>query len=132
MPSWKSTFGSYLSKDDLQGRATNVVLAGVELSDVKDNETGKTEKRLVVSFVGKEKTLILNRTNCEALETICGTDDYGRWPGHAVQLYTDPNIKFGGKTVGGLRIRAVNNSKPAPSPPPVVDEISDADESIPF
>jgi hypothetical protein len=131
MPSWKTAFGSYLSKDDLQGQTPKVVVEHVGMEDVPGKD-GTTKKELVVHFVGKEKALILNRTNCESLEQICGTDDWDAWPGHAVRLWVDPTVRYGGKTVGGLRIRAVNNSKPAPPPPPVVDETSDADDSIPF
>lgn len=118
MPSYKSAFGSFLKQEDLQGKTPRVVIASVDMDDVKDNDSGKTEKKLVMHFVGKDKALILNRTNCEALEAIVGTDDYASWVGHAVMLYTDPTVKFGGKTVGGLRIRAASNGHAAPPPPP--------------
>jgi len=132
MPSYKTAFGSYLKSEDLQGKTPKVVIASVEMEDVKDNDTGKMEKKLVMHFVGKDKTLILNRTNCETLEAICGTDDYGSWVGHAVVLWADPNVRFGNKTVTGLRIRAVSNGHvvPPPPPPPTVVE-SELDE-IPF
>lgn len=133
LPSYKSAFGSFLKQEDLQGKAIKVVLESIDLEDVKDNDSGKTEKKLIAHFVGKDKTLILNRTNCEALEAICGTDDYASWKGRAVVLYTDPTVKFGGKTVGGLRIRAVSNgAKPAPPPPPVSEMSEDDDDAIPF
>jgi hypothetical protein len=128
-PSYKSAFGSFLKQEDLQGKTPRVVIASVGLDDVKDNDTGKTEKKLVMHFVGKDKALILNRTNCESLEEIVGTDDYASWVGHSVVLFTDPTVKFGGKTVGGLRIRAVNGVAPPPPPPPVATE---DDDEIPF
>ena len=126
MPSYKTAFGSYLKQEDLGGREAKVIIASVEMEDVKDVD--KTEKKLVMHFAGKDKALILNRTNCEAMETICGTDDYGAWVGHAVVLWTDPTVKFGGKLVGGLRIRAVGPKMPPP--PPVMGD--DADDAIPF
>ena len=76
MPSYKSAFGSFLKQEDLQGRAVKAVIGSVGLDDVKDTDSGKTEKKLVMHFVGKDKALILNRTNCESLEAIVGTDDY--------------------------------------------------------
>ena len=130
-PSYKTAFGSFLKQDDLQGRAVKVVIAGVELEDVKDPDSEKKEKKLVVHFAGKDKALILNRTNCEAMEAITGTDDYGSWVGRSVVLFTDPTVKFGGKTVGGLRLRAINGPAPVAPPPPVVAEDFD-DETIPF
>ena len=128
MPSYKSAFGSYLKQEDLQGKTPRVVIASVEMDDVKDNDSGRTEKKLVMHFAGKDKALILNRTNCESLEEICGTDDYGAWVGHAVVLYSDPSVMFGGKKVGGLRIRSAHVAPPPP--PPVTDDTDD--DPIPF
>ncbi len=132
MPSYKTAFGSFLKQEDLQGKAVRVVIASVGLDDVKE-DSGATVKKLLMHFVGKDKTLILNRTNCEALESIIGTDDYGAWVGHSVVLFTDPTVRFGGKTVGGLRIRAVNGVAPvAPPPPPVTTSDDVFDDEIPF
>ncbi len=131
MPSYKTAFGSFLKSEDLQGKAVKAVISAVGLEEVKDNDTGRNEKKLVMHFVGKDKALILNRTNCEAMEMICGTDDYGSWVGHAVVLFVDPNVKFGGKTVSGLRIRSASVAVPiAPTPPPPVMDVEE--DSIPF
>ena len=132
VPSYKNAFGSFLKQEDLQGKTPRVVIASVEMEDVKDNDSGKTEKKLIAHFVGKDKALILNRTNCETLEDITGTDDYASWTGHAVVLWTDPTVKFGGKTVGGLRIRAVQAAAPPPPPPPPREVGEDDGDSIPF
>ena len=55
------------------------------------------------------------------------------WVGHAVVLFSDPSVMFGGKRVGGLRIRAVTSSVAVAPPPPerVVGE-DDMDESVGF
>lgn len=31
------------------------------------------------------------------------------WPGHRIALYCDPSVQFGGKAVGGIRIRAMSH-----------------------
>jgi len=133
VPSYKSAFGSFLKQEDLQGKSPKAIIGAVELEDVKDDD-GSIKKKLVLHFVGKDKAMILNRTNCEALEEICGTDDYASWPGHSVVLYVDPNVKFGGKTVGGLRIRSANNhpAAPPPSPPPVREVGEDDGDEVGF
>ncbi len=115
MPSYKTAFGSFLKTEDLQGRAVRVVLEAVQVEDVK-GEDGM-EKKLVAHFVGKDKGLILNRTNCELIEQIVGSDDYAAWGGHPVVLFPT-TTKFGPKTVPCLRIRAVQAAPPAPPPPP--------------
>lgn len=124
MPSYKTAFGSFLKTEDLQGRAARVIVEAVTQESVKDNDTGVMEKKLVMHFTGKDKALILNRTNCESLEAICGTDDYGSWVGHAIVLYPT-TTKFGAKTVPCLRIRAVAVAVPPPPPPPVEREPGD-------
>lgn len=128
MPSYKSAFGSFLKQEDLQGKSPKAVVASVELEEVKDTDSGKMETKLVMHFAGKDKAMILNRTNCEAMEAICGTDDYGSWKGHAVVLFIDPTVKFGGKTVGGLRIRAATATPPPPPPPVREPGEDDGDE----
>ncbi len=127
MPSYKAAFGSFLKQEDLGGKDVRVVVSDVALEDVKDVD--KTEKKLIMHFAGKDKSLILNRTNCEAMEQITGTDDYGAWVGHAVVLWTDPTVKFGGKTVGGLRIRAVG---PKVMPKPILTEDLEDESTVPF
>lgn len=128
MPSYKTAFGSWLKTEDLQGRAVRVVVELVQVEEVKGEEG--TEKKLIAHFVGKDKALILNRTNCESLEAICGTDDYAGWVGHAIVLYPT-TTKFGAKTVPCLRIRAVAAPSPPPAPPPVNDA-DELDDPIPF
>jgi len=129
MPSFKTVFGSFLKTEDLQGKAVRVVIESVDIEEVK-NEDG-IEKKLVAHFAGKDKALILNRTNCELLEGIIGSDDYGSWTGHAIVLYPT-TTKFGAKTVPCLRIRAVQQAAPPPPPPPVQEPGADLDDSIPF
>jgi hypothetical protein len=128
MASYKTVFGSFLKQEDLAGKAAKVVIEEVGMEEIQGDD-GK-ESKLVARFVGKTKALVLNRTNCESIEAIAGTDDYGRWAGHAVVLYVDPSVKFGGKTVGGIRIRATLAAAPPPPPPPAADD--ELDEAIPF
>jgi hypothetical protein len=127
VPSYKTAFGSYLKAEDLQGRIVNITIDRVCLEPIKDQESGKEESKLVVHFAGKDKGLILNRTNADALNELFGTDDYDQWRG-MVQLFVDPNVKFGNRTVAGLRIRGVGQHAATPPPPPVVV----TDEDIPF
>jgi len=129
MPSFKTVFGSFLKTEDLQGKAVRVTIESVDVEEVK-NEDG-IEKKLVAHFAGKDKALILNRTNCELLEGIIGSDDYEGWAGHAVVLYPT-TTKFGAKTVPCLRIRAAQQAAPPPPPPPVVEPAPITDDEIPF
>src|SRR5215470_15187849 len=102
----------YLKKEDIPSPVITSILW------VKEEEVtapGKgTETRLVLYFEGLKKGLVLNTANAEALAEITGTDDYEKWSDIPIQLYVDPDVTFGKKKVGGIRIR-----KPVPVPVPV-------------
>lgn len=131
MPSYKTAFGAFLKTEDLQGRSVRVVIEAVQVEDVK-GEDG-VEKKLVAHFVGKDKALILNRTNCESIEQIVGSDDYAAWGGHTVVLFPT-TTKFGPKTVPCLRIRALQAAAapPPPPPPPMREPGEDSAEDVGF
>ena len=127
MPSYKTAFGSYIKAEDLAGKAVRVTIERVSIEEIKSD--GKTEKKLVAHFVGKDKGLVLNRTNADTLNEIFGTDDYDEWTGPIV-LFPD-TTKFGGKTVPCVRLRSNNGSVPV-APPPPVDPEPVTDDDIPF
>jgi len=93
----------YLKKEDISEPVDK------ELLWVKDEEVtapGKdTATRLVAYFEGLAKGLVLNTANCDTLLEITGIEDPNLWRDIAVQLYVDPDVKYGGKKVGGIRIR---------------------------
>lgn len=130
MPSYKTAFGSYLKSEDLQGKVVNIQIENVTVELVKDGDSDQKEKKLVAHFLGRDKSMILNRTNADALNSIFGTDDYDYWKG-PIQLFVDPTVRMGNRVVGGLRIRAVGPATPPPVPvapiPPAVTE-----DDIPF
>ena len=128
MPSYKTAFGSYIKAEDLGGRAVRITIERVELEDIKGND-GKTERKLVVHFAGKDKGLVLNRTNADSLNEIFGTDDYDMWSGPVV-LFPDTTT-FGGKKVACVRIKAnAGNGAAAPVREPDPEPVTDDD--IPF
>jgi len=130
MPSFKSAFGNYIKFEDLRGKEIRVIIGDVKIEDVKDGD--KNEKKLVATFVGKDKGLILNRTNAESIAEIAGTDDYEKWPGTAVILHGDKTT-FGGKKVDCLRIRGVqSHPAAAPPPPPPSAQETITEDDIPF
>jgi hypothetical protein len=58
--------------------------------------------------------------------------DTDEWTNKRIVLYTDPNVSYGGKVVGGIRVRAPKKTAAAAPPPPaqVAEELTDDD--IPF
>jgi hypothetical protein len=58
----------YLKAADLQGRQVNVLMSHVETETIGDDD------RPVLYFQGKEKGLILNKTNANSISAVYGDD----------------------------------------------------------
>ncbi len=75
--------------------------------------------------------LCLNWTNLQLIARIANDENSDNWPGTKIVLYDDPNVSFGGKIVGGIRVRAPKtNDKTPVKAAPVMEE--EDEESIPF
>jgi hypothetical protein len=102
----------YLKKEDIPS-PINTSILWIKEEEVTAPGKG-TETRLVLSLDGLKKGLVLNMANAEVLADIAGTDDYEKWSDIPIQLFVDPDVKYGGKKTGGIRIR-----KCAPAPVPM-------------
>jgi hypothetical protein len=103
--SYKKYVGNakYLKKEDIPSPINTSILWTKE-EEVTAPGKG-TETRLVLYFDGLKKGLVLNTANAEALAEITGTDEYEQWSDVPIELYVDPDVKYGGKKIGGIRIR---------------------------
>lgn len=122
----------FLKQSDI-GAGALMTVEGCEKHNVA-KEGAEPEHKWCLAFAETDKPLVLNSTNIQLCERIFGSDDTDEWIGKKVVLYVDPNVSYGGKVVGGIRVRAPKKAaaaatKPAP-PPPVVEELTDDD--IPF
>lgn len=112
MPSAKELYETdscYLKAEDLGGKEVPVTIEKIEV--IKLNEKDK----LFASFTGKEKGLVLNKTNAAIIGKEYG-DDYNAWAGKSILLF--PTVtEFEGKTVDCIRLRI---------------QLDIADEKIPF
>ena len=95
----------YLKKDDCDPDIL-VTISGMSQENVA-KEGADPEMRTALHFNELDKPLILNSTNGQIIAQITGqTNDIERtWIGAKVVLYSDPNVSFGGKLVGGIRVR---------------------------
>lgn len=95
-------------------------------------EGAPPENKWCLVFAEADKPLVLNSTNIQLCERIFGSDDTDDWVGKKIVLYTDPNVSYQGKVIGGIRVRAPKKSAvaPTPAPAPPVEELNDDD--IPF
>lgn len=91
-PSTKS-----LKAADLQGRTVGVVIENFE---VKKFDNGN---KIILSFAGKEKTLVVNKTNAKIIATAYGVNTEG-WLGKKIEIYPDKTM-FGAELVDCIRVR---------------------------
>ena len=89
----------YLKASDLAGHNVNVTIANVVTEDI-----GKGEEKLIIYFHGKQKGMVLNKTNANNIAAIYGpeTED---WVGQPIVIF-EAMVDFQGKTVPALRVRA--------------------------
>lgn len=142
MPNINDAFPSkFLKASDLKGAEPTVTVDRVEYEEVGKDK----DRKAVLYFVGKEKGLVLNKTNANKIIQLLQSPITEEWHGRKIRLFaTETN--FGSELVDCIRVKAApsagNGSKPpavapksAPPPPApeqFVDEYDITDEEIPF
>lgn len=88
--------GTYLKAGDLQGRRVTVTMSHVNIEELGG------EHKPVLYFEGKERGLVLNKTNANIIAELHGpeTDD---WVGHKITIYP-ARVEFQGKIVDAIRV----------------------------
>lgn len=132
MPNINDAFPSkYLKASDLQGRQVTVKMDRAEYETIGD------DRKLILYFQGKEKGMVLNKTNANNIGFIYGpnTDD---WHGAEITLF-EAMVDFQGKTVPAIRVRAPqrksgsgNQQARQPEPAMAAGRRDDMDDEIPF
>lgn len=83
----------------------------------ESERTGKIDHISVEGVGGREKLvayigdldlgLPLNTENIDYLIEAFGTDETDDWRGRKVELFVDETVRFQGRKVGGVRLRAI-------------------------
>ena len=128
--------GDYLKGEILKNSGPvrgSIAAVGVEVFKARAaGESDKQQLVLTVDLGSEEKKLGLNKTNLRALISSYG-DDTDKWIGRPVVVYYDPNVSFGGRVTGGLRVK-VPTAQPtlAESQQAVQAPAGDPDDDMPF
>src|SRR5262245_48555253 len=104
--------GQFLGQSDFKsgtGITFRIARAHRQTFEAKNN--WPAEPKWVLTFEG-DRRLSLNRTNLRLMAKWFGTRP-SAWIGQRITVYVDESVSFGGRLVGGLRIR-----KPLPSDEP--------------
>lgn len=91
----------FISAPDLQGGTAVVTMSHVVMEKIGDDQ------KPVLYFKGKQKGLVLNKTNAQAIAYAYG-DEMDDWQGAQVELFT-VMTDFQGKTVEAVRVRMPRN-----------------------
>jgi hypothetical protein len=124
----------YLKASDLDGKNVTVTIKSAELEEIGFDK----EQKLVLSFVGTDKLMVLNKTNANGVARLHGeeTDD---WGGKRITLCAR-DVEFQGTMVQALRVLSQKPASPkAAGPPPPAPpahtqepEFEAEDDDIPF
>jgi len=112
MPHWKSMFDDkeFLFAFDLGGREVTVTIDRCTAGQII-GEQGRKSKKPMLSFVGKQKKLALNKTNGKIIAAMYGNET-SAWAGKSIIIYPTTTT-FGSETVECIRVKPI--IPPAPN-----------------
>ena len=100
--------GSFLKADDLKGKTVTVTISAIEIKEFDDG------KKIVIAFQGKDKCLVVNKTNANIIAENLRSQDTDDWVGERITL-TIKKVEFQGRLVPAIRVVLLEN-KPAVRP----------------
>ena len=93
--------GSYAFEE---GQDMILTIKETKVIPVKNNK-GEAEQCFTCFFSEPVKPLILNKTNCKAIEKVLKTPFIEEWVGKKIQLYVQGGVKAFGSVVDAVRVR---------------------------
>ncbi len=116
----------FLKKEDA-GTGKLVTIAKLDQQNVALDDQ-EPEMKWVIHFQEFDKGMALNWTNIQLIAKALGSDETNDWLGKKIVIYDDPNVSYGGKLTGGIRVRAQKITATeakieAPLPNPYSDDV---------
>lgn len=96
------TESKWLKASDLKDKTGRPVKARVTIDRTEIVEFKDNTKKLGLFFVGKEKGLVLNKTNAQLIAEQYGQDS-AQWNGKSISIYAT-TTDFGGERVECIRV----------------------------
>ena len=99
--------GHYLKRESVSAEGEiHTVIKCVE-EEINSADGGGSETKWIL-YLSDLKPLIMNATNIRrCIAAFAGDSETDTWPGRKIVVYDDDSVEFGGKVVGGVRLRAV-------------------------
>lgn len=129
------TESKFLKRTDVGGGRLVTIESCEQKNVAKDSDP--KEMKWCLHFAELDKPMVLNKVNAELISMISGERNSDNWGGIRVVLYDDPSVSYGGKLVGGIRVRAPRGQAAQRAPvakPPVSDLDGEGgpEDGIPF
>jgi hypothetical protein len=129
MPNIEQFFPSkYIRVKDLQGKRVAAIIVDASPEIVGEDE------RLALTFRGKVKKLILNKTNASTIANAFGPETES-WTGRTIELF-EASVEFRGKRTPAIRVEArgsaptktKSRAAPEPEEPPPINDYDGPDD----
>lgn len=125
MPKLSSIFtGGLLKAEDIGTAKPRVTISQVELKKFDDGT------KLVISFHGKDKQFVCNKTNAARIAEVVGSDDTDDWEGKSVVLGVR-KVEFKGDLVPAIRVLLPDEAGSQQSAPKPAPSAKDPDWDVP-
>jgi hypothetical protein len=111
----------WLKADHLNGRSAIVTITRVTVEEIHNPRTRQEEKKLVLEFRGKEKRMILNKTQAFACAEVATTEHFHLWIGKKIMI--SPGRARAGQPT--IVIGRPPQTQPDPTPAETVTEDAD-------
>ena len=96
---------SYITSDTIREEGPRTyTIEDAEIVEFKDKHTDTVQRKLAL-IVDDDQKLLLNKENTRTLIEGFGTQETDEWVNRSFEAYFEPNVSFGGKRVGGIRLR---------------------------
>lgn len=106
---WKKEFDyKYLGAHDLLPGESKILTIKETKSEMVKGPDGKEKECFVANFLEGGKPMIMNKTNCKAIEKVYQTPYVEDWSGKKVIIYAQSGVKAFGEIVDALRIKKEN------------------------
>ena len=117
----------YLKQSDVDGEVEVTIVKVGQVNVAREDQ--QPEMKWAIRFEEFKKPMVLNSTNIQLLAQACASEDTDDWIGKKVMIYADPNVSFGGKLVGGLRVKLPIKKK---TMRPAGGKFDDLEDDIPW
>lgn len=106
----------FLSKEDVGEDGLILTIKEFKTDIIKNADDGTEQEKVVMHFQEADvKPMVLNQINSQLLKQITRARTAGEAKGKQIVVYNDPSVSFGGKVMGGLRIKKLPGEPARPA-----------------